>query len=420
MIYRSFAGQLRQPFGESSLDMDSSLDLEAPNEACNNIKAGDRGNAMKRELFTIDQTEMMTSLAHLVTEVDVSRQCDNLARWFKEHFSVKGIGFLVKKQGSSQPYLHVDEIPKDAIKSLEVILPKLAVGEETADEFMVFSLDEGKLTVFDPQKQHPPSYPVVLTIQLNAKEILLGNLALLIDLETFQHLTGGRFPLLWLKTTISGFFYNAIYHEQNTEKIRFLRLYQTVSSALGYVGELQELLTTIISIVTAELPSEEGSILLHDDETNEFEFFAAVGETGAELIKLRFPADKGIAGRALRERRTLIVNNVQSSPDFYGSIDKDHGFQTRSILAAPLISGDETVGVVEAINKIGKDGFDERDKRLLTAIADEVALAIKNARLFDYVVDSYCKMRQGKNSCKGCKRPLKSWTPCAIQLGKLQ
>jgi hypothetical protein len=45
-----------------------------------------------------------------------------------------------------------------------------------------------------------------------------------------------------------------------------------------------------------------------------------------------------------------------------------------------------------------------------------VALAVKNAKLFDFVVDSYCKIRQGLNSCKGCKRPLKSWTPCVRQL----
>jgi len=375
---------------------------------------------MKQELSTIDQTELMMNLAHMVTEVDVRRQCGNIARWFKQHFPVQGIGFLLKEPGSSQPYLHMEEIPIDTIEVFEGILPKLDFSKAAGDEFMVFSLDEGKLTIFDPKEHPPSSKPMVLTTQLNAKETLFGSLALVTDLKTVQDLTGGKSPLPWLTTIISSLLYNAISQEQNAEKIRFLRLYQTVSSALGYVGELQELLTTIISIVTAELPSEEGSILLHDEETNEFEFFTAVGKTGAELVKLRFPADKGIAGRALRERTTLVVNDVQSSPDFYGSIDEDHDFQTKSILAAPLISGDETVGVIEAINKIGKDGFDEEDKRLLTAIADEVALAIKNARLFDYVVDSYCKIRQGLNSCKGCKRPLKSWTPCAIQIGKLQ
>jgi hypothetical protein len=375
---------------------------------------------MKEQPSTVDQRELMMNLAQMLLEGDVKKQCGNVAGWIKQHFPVQGIGFLLKEPGSSQPYLHMEELPRDTAEVFEGILLELDFSKMAGDEFMVFSLDEGKLTTLDPKDHPQPSKSVVLTTQLKAKDTLLGSLALFMDLETVQDLTGEKSPLDWLTTTISSLLYNAISQEQNAERIRFLRLYQTVSSALGYVGDLQELLTTIVSIVTAELPSEEGSILLHDEETNEFEFFTAVGETGAELVKLRFPADKGIAGRALRERTTLVVNDVQSSPDFYGSIDEDHGFQTKSILAAPLISGDETVGVINAINKIGKDGFDEEDKRLLTAIADEVALAIKNAKLFDYVVDSYCKIRQGLNSCKGCKRPLKSWTPCAIQLGKLQ
>ncbi|MGD8915976.1 MAG: GAF domain-containing protein [Syntrophobacterales bacterium] len=375
---------------------------------------------MKEQPSTVDQRELMMNLAQMLLEGDVKKQCGNVAGWIKQHFPVQGIGFLLKEPGSSQPYLHMEELPRDTAEVFEGILLELDFSKMAGDEFMVFSLEKGKLTMFDPKEHPPSSKPIVLTTQLKAKDTLLGSLALFMDLETVQDLTGEKSPLDWLTTTISSLLYNAISQEQNAERIRFLRLYQTVSSALGYVGDLQELLTTIVSIVTAELPSEEGSILLHDEETNEFEFFTAVGETGAELLKLRFPADKGIAGRALRERTTLVVNDVQSSPDFYGSIDEDHGFQTKSILAAPLISGDETVGVINAINKIGKDGFDEEDKRLLTAIADEVALAIKNAKLFDYVVDSYCKIRQGLNSCKGCKRPLKSWTPCAIQLGKLQ
>jgi hypothetical protein len=95
---------------------------------------------------------------------------------------------------------------------------------------------------------------------------------------------------------------------------------------------------------------------------------------------------------------------------------KTSGFVTKSILAATVIAGGEKVGVIEAINKVGENGFSEADKRILMAIADEVGLAVKNARMFDYVVNSYCKIRQGLMSCKGCVRPLRSWTPCARQL----
>ncbi len=81
-----------------------------------------------------------------------------------------------------------------------------------------------------------------------------------------------------------------------------------------------------------------------------------------------------------------------------------------------MIAGEEKVGVIEAINKVGEIGFSEQDKKTLMAIADEVGLAVKNARMFEYVVNSYCKIREGQMSCKGCVRPLKSWTPCARQL----
>jgi sigma-B regulation protein RsbU (phosphoserine phosphatase) len=202
----------------------------------------------------------------------------------------------------------------------------------------------------------------------------------------------------------------------NDKKIRMLNLYQTVSSSLSFVSDLQELLTTIISIVKTELFCEECSVLLYYEESNEFEFFTAIGETGTGLVKERFPANRGIAGRALRERKTQVVNDVQSDPDFFRSFDEEHAFKTKSILSAPLIAGEEPVGILNAINKIETKFFDKEDDQILSAIADEVALAIKNARLFEYVVDSYCKIRQGLNSCKSCERPLKSWTPCVRQL----
>ena len=195
-----------------------------------------------------------------------------------------------------------------------------------------------------------------------------------------------------------------------------LNLYQTVSSSLSYIGDLQELLSTITGIVTSELLCEESSILFYDENTNELEFFTAFGETGIELVSKRFPADRGIAGRAMREMKTQVVNDCKRDPDFYCAIDEENGFQTKSILSAPLISGNEKVGVINAINKIETNFFDKEDDQVLTAIADEVALAVKNAKFFEYVVNSYCKIRQGLNSCKGCVRPLKSWTPCVRQL----
>jgi hypothetical protein len=68
--------------------------------------------------------------------------------------------------------------------------------------------------------------------------------------------------------------------------------------------------------------------------------------------------------------------------------------------------------VLEVLNKTGEGSFTEEEHMLLLSIAEEIAFAIRNARVFEYVVNSYCKQRQGQASCRGCERPLGSWTPC--------
>jgi K+-sensing histidine kinase KdpD len=78
----------------------------------------------------------------------------------------------------------------------------------------------------------------------------------------------------------------------------------------------------------------------------------------------------------------------------------------------PLVAGEEKVGVLEVLNKAEEAGFTEEDRRLLESIAGEIAFAIRDATMFEWVVNSYCRQRQGLNSCSGCKRPLGSWTPC--------
>ncbi len=363
------------------------------------------------------QEDINLSLLKMISTNGTEEQCDNITNWLKQQYPLDGIGFFLKDTESTQAHFFTETVPKVVVHNLEDILLKINQTEETQTDVLFFAQKEEKFITFRPGEHSGSLKPMGLTIPLGVLGRSVGTLALVADPATIWDFSTQTSSKLSFIPIISGLLDNAVSHELKDKKIRMLNLYQTVSSSLSYIGDLQELLTTIISIVTSELLCEECSVLLYNEENNEFEFFTAVGQTGMELIKERFPADKGIAGRALREKTTQVVNDVQSDPDFYGVIDKEHAFKTKSILAAPLISGDESVGVINALNKVESKFFDKEDDQILSAIADEVAMAVKNARLFDYVVESYCKIRQGKNSCKGCKRPLKSWTPCAKYLG---
>ena len=82
------------------------------------------------------------------------------------------------------------------------------------------------------------------------------------------------------------------------------------------------------------------------------------------------------------------------------------------MIAIPLVAEEERIGVLEVLNKLNMYSFSEDDYLLLLSIAEEIAFAIRNTKIFEYVASTYCKQLQGEGSCKGCKRPLGSWTPC--------
>jgi sigma-B regulation protein RsbU (phosphoserine phosphatase) len=131
-----------------------------------------------------------------------------------------------------------------------------------------------------------------------------------------------------------------------------------------------------------------------------------------ELASATFPADRGLAGSILQTQQSEVINDVRSDPRFYKAVDSDSGFQTRNMIAVPLVAGEEKIGVLEVLNKIERGAFTEEERLLLVSIAEEIAFAIRNAKMFEYVVNTYCKQRQGQMSCRGCERPLGSWTPC--------
>jgi len=363
-----------------------------------------------------NEVRLISAWGEMISEYEVEKQCAKIAKWLKQHCGVSGIVFFLQDSRLGQQFLYRENVPEDVLQNLQGLLPHLHQAVDTKDEAVYFVTRDGKLVVINDHEANESPGEVILATILSSLEHPIGIVALITRSDSVQLLLDEENRSCWFSPLISSLLDNAISHEEKNRKINLLNLYQTVSSSLAYVGDLHELLNTIMSIVTSELDCEEGSVLMLDEENNEFEFFTAVGETGQDLEKVRFPADRGIAGRALRERTTLVVNDVASDPDFYGKIDKEHDFQTKSILATPLISGEEIVGVINAINKIGDQEFDKEDAQILSAIADEVSLAVKNARLFDYVVNSYCKIRQGLHSCKGCERPLKSWTPCVRHL----
>ncbi len=200
--------------------------------------------------------------------------------------------------------------------------------------------------------------------------------------------------------------------ESAARKLHHLNTYLTVSSMLAKSVDLAELLEIALYCCMDVVAAEAASILLLDEAKESFRFYRVEGSAKPLLCDTTFPATEGVAGRVLETLEAEIVHDVEHDPRFYDQIDLKTGYHTRNLIAVPLVAGEERVGVLEVLNRSDGGPFTPDERLILVSVADEIAFAVRNATVFDYVVNTYCKRRQGQNSCKGCERPLGSWTPC--------
>ncbi len=163
------------------------------------------------------------------------------------------------------------------------------------------------------------------------------------------------------------------------------------SLALPEYSDLDHLLSYISGEIKSLLDAEGALVILLDEEEREFYFKSAVHDdpdTQNRAKEVRYPADKGVAGKVIRTGEPVLVKDVSEEPDYYSPVDVQAGFKTRNMLDVPLKSGERTMGVICVINKKQGD-FDETDIEVLNTISGTVALSIENARFSNELKEAY-------------------------------
>ena len=98
--------------------------------------------------------------------------------------------------------------------------------------------------------------------------------------------------------------------------------------------DIGETLERALQRIAAYLDAEAASLFLLEADDRELVCRACFGPTN--ITGLRIGPDQGIVGRSIQENHCQIVRDVRLDPDFSKVVDEDTGFQTRSILCAPL------------------------------------------------------------------------------------
>jgi sigma-B regulation protein RsbU (phosphoserine phosphatase) len=174
-----------------------------------------------------------------------------------------------------------------------------------------------------------------------------------------------------------------------------------INSIINSSLNINELFSIIMEMIKGIMDVEASSLLLYDDINMELVFKVALGEAGQELKeKYRVKLGQGIAGSVALERKSCLVNDVYSDSRFDPTYDRSVGFTTRAILCAPLLFKGKLLGVIQAINPVKKEEFDDDDMNLFLIFSNQAALAVQNALFFQKAIEDErleSELRAAKN-----------------------
>ncbi len=165
-----------------------------------------------------------------------------------------------------------------------------------------------------------------------------------------------------------------------------------IARTVNAQSNLDKLLITIAEQTKRVLNADRCSVFLYDKDKNELWSKVALGIDGSQ--ELRFSADKGFAGYAVKTGETIRIKDAYNDSRFNKEIDKHTGYKTYNLLCMPMRNIKfEIIGAFQVLNK--KDGdFTDADEEILLAIGTNAGIAIENNLLFNIQQQMLNEQRQ--------------------------
>ena len=233
----------------------------------------------------------------------------------------------------------------------------------------------------------------------NDREVLIENLKKLGTVSSFEAemLTkSGITRNMLINATrdngeVSGMVMDITEHKQATEMIKLqlkrLNILRSIDRAIIASLDLRVTLDVLLEQIITQLDVDAASVLLLNEHTQTLEYEVSRGFRSTALKYTRLRLGESNAGRAAIERQTIIILDLKKEPDSFVSSEqfKDEDFIT--YCATPLIAKGQIKGVLELFHRSSRD-CDPEWLEFIEAVADQAAIAIDNATLFEELQSS--------------------------------
>ncbi len=170
---------------------------------------------------------------------------------------------------------------------------------------------------------------------------------------------------------------------QISEREELAALYN-VSHAIGSSLDLTQVLNEVMDQIIQLTGAERSFLMLVDPDSGALEYRAARNMDRETIGSSTFEISRSIVSQVATTGDPIVTTNAQMDPRFK-SQESVIGYNLRSILCVPLRARGRITGVIYADNRILTGLFSDDDRDLLVAFANQAAIAIENARLFESV-----------------------------------
>ncbi|MER3424565.1 MAG: GAF sensor protein [Nitrospiraceae bacterium] len=243
-------------------------------------------------------------------------------------------------------------------------------------------------------------YQAFISVPIMAKKEVVGVI-------NVQHKRPRRYRpdelalLSTIANQVGGAIENArLYYEMKRKALQLETLSQ-VSETVVSNRVIEDVMHLIVTMTAQMMNSKICSIMLLDQTSGELRIVATQSLSEQYRLKPNLKVGESISGRALQERRPIIVPDVTRERAYmYPDIARKEGLC--SLLSVPMMIRDKAVGVINSYTSM-PHSFTTEEVKLMQAIANQAAIAIEHATLMEksYEMQEALAVRKVVEQAKG-------------------